>query len=185
MRKLRLQDNGSDNDDDIRGGIGDDHITQLKSETREGSAKRRKVRHYRSHLAALLEECEEKARQKGRGPAFDAVTEHIATLGPSAIDVSLSTLCNGMHDLDEGLHLLLLACRWLLELCQSRERFEAANSYLHRFLHLHSGILEFSKHEELRDLVDALCTSIDHSSEALQKKTQHAICLLSHFARLT
>ena len=103
------------------------------------SNERRKVSIYRSRLASLLEQCANE--EVGVSDQFQAVSDHVATLGPSAIDVSMTSLCNGMHDLEEGLPLLILACRWLLEACQSRERFEAVNAYLHRFLHLHSNIL--------------------------------------------
>eukprot|EP00526_Cylindrotheca_closterium_P003753 CAMPEP_0113637462 /NCGR_PEP_ID=MMETSP0017_2-20120614/19611_1 /TAXON_ID=2856 /ORGANISM="Cylindrotheca closterium" /LENGTH=1242 /DNA_ID=CAMNT_0000548495 /DNA_START=42 /DNA_END=3767 /DNA_ORIENTATION=+ /assembly_acc=CAM_ASM_000147 len=102
-------------------------------------AKKPKVTHYRSHLAELLERCGSQKPIAGR--LFQAVTDHIATLGPSSIDVSFNSLCSGMHDLEGGLPLLILACRWLLEACKSRERFEAVNAYLHRFLHLHSNTL--------------------------------------------
>lgn len=171
--------------------------------------KRPKVTHYRSHLAALLEEC---ARKEGKkGSQFMAVTDHIATLGPSAIDVSLSTLCNGMHDLEEGLHLLVLTCRWLIEACQSRERFEAVNAYLHRFLHLHSGVLagidassredtyekqdptiENKQKRERQDLqrqellssIRILRNAQRGVSEELQSKMQNTLCLLRHFSRM-
>jgi U3 small nucleolar RNA-associated protein 21 len=169
--------------------------------------KKRKVSHHRSHLAALLNEC---ARKRSReGDRFDAVTDHIATLGPSAIDVSLSTLCSGMHDLDEGLPLLILACRWLLEACQSRERFEAVNAYLHRFLHLHSSVLagiddstkqknepepsseeieqkerQEVQREELLKCIEGLRGAQRMASEALQSKMQNTLCLLRHFSRM-
>jgi U3 small nucleolar RNA-associated protein 21 len=171
--------------------------------------KKQKVTHYRSHLAALLDECaSKKAKDESR---FWAVTEHIATLGPSAIDVSLSTLCSGMHDLDEGLPLLILACRWLMEACQSRERFEAVNAYLHRFLYLHSGILagiddvpkrkedeeeeitpesqeqqerQSRQREELLRCIDTLRGAQRTSSEALESKMQNTLCLLRHFSRM-
>lgn len=174
-----------------------------------GLAKKQKVTHYRSHLAALLEEC---ASKMSKGDSrFQAVTDHIATLGPSAIDVSLSTLCSGMHDLDEGLRLLVLACRWLLEACQSRERFDAVNAYLHRFLYLHSSILagiddstkqdkdrneestpEETKQKEqqqtqrleLLSCIEKLRNTQREASEALQGKMQNSLCLLRHFSRM-
>jgi U3 small nucleolar RNA-associated protein 21 len=175
----------------------------------EAIVKKRKVTHYRSHLAAVLEQC---ASQKTEdGFKFQAVTNHIATLGPSAIDVSLSTLCSGMHDLDEGLRLLILACRWLLESCQSRERFEAVNAYLHRFLHLHSNIIagiddspnynndeaqEVTEEEklqkkkqklqqkELLSCIEQLRIAQKEASETLQNKMKNTLCLLRHFSRM-
>jgi U3 small nucleolar RNA-associated protein 21 len=55
--------------------------------------KRQKVTHHRSHLAALLEECYQHPVGDFR---FQPITDDLASLGPSAIDVSLSTLCSGM-----------------------------------------------------------------------------------------
>ncbi len=173
-------------------------------------SKRQKVSHYRSHLAALLHDCNE---NHGSGEdKFTAITEHIATLGPSAIDVSFSTLCSGMHDVEEGLPLLILACRWLIEACQSRERFEAINAYLHRFLHLHSAVLagihdqferrqqgeehertdeEIEHHtmqqrqrEELLTYIDLLQVAQRSPSDGLQGKLQNTLCLLRHFSRM-
>lgn len=173
--------------------------------------KKQKVTHYRSHLAALLNECRE--RKSPSGVQFSAITEHIGTLGPSAIDVSLSTLCSGMHDLEEGLPLLILACRWLVEACRSRERFEAVNAYLHRFLHLHSAVLagiqdqferkqqqndaheptpkeleerkkEHDKREELLKYIEELRAAQRTATESLQGKMENTLCLLRHFSRM-
>ncbi|CAJ1942734.1 unnamed protein product [Cylindrotheca closterium] len=162
-------------------------------------AKKRKVTHYRSQLAELLDRC---ASQKPiGGKQFQAVTDHIATLGPSSIDVSFNSLCSGMHDLEGGLPLLVLACRWLLEACKSRERFEAVNAYLHRFLHLHSntlaGIDDFpddskegesdyllQQREEAVKYITLLRKEQHSSSEALQNKMKNTLCLLRHFSRM-
>ena len=175
----------------------------------EPSSKRRKVSIYRSQLASLLEEC-----SKSYENSFLPVTEYVGTLGPSAIDVSLSTLCNGMHDLEEGLSLLILASRWLIEACQSRERFDAINAYLHRFLYLHanilSGIDEISSNrkENIEDSASAteevaeqvlrenqqrnelgLCIAQlkkaqRGGAELLQEEMQNTLCLLRHFSRM-
>ncbi|OEU21299.1 WD40 repeat-like protein [Fragilariopsis cylindrus CCMP1102] len=173
------------------------------------SSKRQKVSIYRSQLASLLEEC-----SKSYENSFLPVTEYVGTLGPSAIDVSLSTLCNGMHDLEEGLSLLILASRWLIEACQSRERFDAINAYLHRFLYLHanilSGIDEISSNrkENIEDSASAtedvaeqvlrenqqrnelgLCIAQlkkaqRGGAELLQEEMQNTLCLLRHFSRM-
>ena len=173
-------------------------------------AKRPKIKHHRSHLASLLHQCSESVTSGV--DQFSAVTEHVGSLGPSAIDVSFSTLCSGMHDLDDGLPLLTLACRWLIEACRSRERFEAVNAYLHRFLHLHSSVLagiqdslerkqgeriEDKTPEELEqlqtqqksrqvllDYIDELYRTQSAASGALQGKIQNALCLLRHFSRM-
>lgn len=103
--------------------------------------KKKKISHYRSNLANLLEECAIRKVTGNNTRRFQPVTDHIASMGPSAIDVALSSLCNGMHDLEEGLPLLRLACMWLVEACDSRERYEAVNAYLHRFLHVHATVI--------------------------------------------
>lgn len=216
-------------DDDEDGDSGDNHIVQglpplddqagatkrSGDEDLEGgrgsvAIKRRKVTHYRSQLASLLEECStSKDSQK-----YQPVTDYIGTLGPSAIDVSLSSLCNGMHDLEEGLPLLIYASQWLLEACESRERFDAVNAYLHRFLYLHSNILAGidglsspdegrakmedplsvegkeeqalrTKHQkELLDCVSQLKQAQKKASETLQDEMQNTLCLLRHFSRM-
>ena len=169
-------------------------------------SKRRKISHHRSHLAALLEECFDLPEGDSR---FHVVTEHLATLGPSAIDVSLSTLCSGMHDLEEGLPLLYMASLWLLEACQTRQRYEAVNAYLHRFLYLHANVLagidssvkeeegtelteeELGNKERLQALRKELLGTIvqlkeaqQSASDALRGKMQHTLCLLRHFSRM-
>ena len=75
--------------------------------------KRRKMTHHRSHFATLLVQCHENGSASSAEPTFAEVTQYVTTLGPSAIDVALSTLCQGMHDLDDGLVLLYLASLWL------------------------------------------------------------------------
>jgi U3 small nucleolar RNA-associated protein 21 len=163
--------------------------------------KRKVVAHHRSHLAALLVECFEKSPL-----SFQEVTDHISTLGPSAIDVSLSTLCNGMHDLEGGLPLLKIAALWLLEACQSRQRFEAVNAYLARFLYLHSNVIagiddsikqkteSKDDEEDVQDFagersdllaaIRKLKQAQESASGALREKTQHTLCLLRHFSRM-
>eukprot|EP00978_Attheya_sp_CCMP212_P017453 scaffold46509_cov54-Attheya_sp.AAC.2 len=171
--------------------------SRILSSTMEGGSKRRRVSHYRSHLASLLEDCN--AKEEG----FELVTRHVATLGPSAIDVALSNLCHGMHDLEEGLHYLHLATRWLLEATQSRESYEAVNAYLHRFLHLHGHTIagirddigntmnamkpstdDESERRLLLETIGQLRVAQQASSEGLREKTQQALCLLQHFSRM-
>jgi len=173
--------------------------------------KKPKITHHRSHLASLLHQCS--ADSDGvEVNQYSAVTEHIGTLGPSAIDVSFSTLCNGMHDLEEGLPLLILACRWFIEACRSRERFEAVNAYLHRFLYVHSSVLagiqdsherkqrdddddktleelehlrvEQIRREALLNYIDELRRTQTAASQVLQGKVQNTLCLLRHFSRM-
>lgn len=206
----------TDNDDDeakvdvpeASGLVKRDHE---KVEKEAASSKRRKVTRYRSALASLLEQCNNRASGSNQ-KRFQLVTDHIGKLGPSAIDVELSTLCSGLHDLEEGLPLLQLTCYWLLEALQSRERYDAVNAYLHRFLHLHAsvivGIDEFYrgddqplrvKHSEqerieletqrdqrirLLESITELHDAQKSASEALQNKMQNTLCLLRHFSRM-
>ena len=81
--------------------------------------KRPRVTRYRSELASILEKAYKAPRN--HLSMYRAATDHVAKLGPSAIDVELSSLCAGMHDLEEGLPLLGKACDWLLDCCQRRE----------------------------------------------------------------
>lgn len=185
----------------------------------EPSSKRRKVSIYRSQLASLLQECSAKDKKNNHfdentNDVFMAVTEYVGALGPSAIDVSLSSLCNGMHDLEDGLPLLILAARWLIEACQSRESFDAVNAYLHRFLYLHGNILsgineesdifkedsdepasptaedmeqkrqEIDKRNELAMCIAQLRQVQKEGSFTLLEKMQNALCLLRHFSRM-
>jgi U3 small nucleolar RNA-associated protein 21 len=164
-------------------------------------AKKRKVKHHRSHLASLLE----KFGDREDGTSFQDVTEYVGTLGPSAIDVSLSGLCNGVHDLEEGLPLLMFAAQWLIEACHSRERFDAVNAYLHRFLYLHSNILAgidegvgndgddtpaeerqvmHHQRQALATCITALKQAQRSASDALQGEMQNTLCLLRHFSRM-
>jgi U3 small nucleolar RNA-associated protein 21 len=171
------------------------------------ATKRPKITHFRSHIASLLTECNSKDRQVGER-RYQAVTEYIATLGPSGIDVALSSLCNGLHDLNEGLPLLILASEWLDEACQTRERFEAINSYLHRFLFVHSltiatiesrlsdveqndSALTADERNVKQSHYERLLASIAHLKNAqqsaiddLRTKMDHTLCLLRHFSRM-
>ncbi|KAG7350263.1 WD40 repeat-containing protein [Nitzschia inconspicua] len=203
-------------DDDDATGVGNDEIAGLPplEETNkrsnealeneaidDGQHKKRKISHYRSQLASLLEECAN--NPKSVSARFRRVTEYVGTLGPSAIDVSLSGLCNGAHDLEEGLPLLILASRWLIEACQSRERFDAVNAYLHRFLYLHSNMLAGIEHlsegggeklhdgekqemqrQELKSYISQLKEAQRSGSEVLQGEMQNTLCLLRHFSRM-
>lgn len=158
--------------------------------SRQPPSKKRKVTIHRSQLAALLLKDD-----------FKAATNHITTLGPSSIDISLSTLCNGMHDLEQGLPLLTKAARWLLEASKSRERYEAINAYVHRFIFLHGNVIagieekfKYSDQEDkgptifpderkqLLEVVDELRKV--QASDGLKDKMQHSLCLLRHFLRM-
>lgn len=127
------------------------HVTPVsRTVIKSNIIKRKKVTHARADLASLLFYCTQNTNAiistdarlpNNLNTTFQPVTQYIATIGPAAIDVAFSTLCHGMHDLQEGLPLLHLAARWLLEAIRSRQNYEAVNSYLHRFLHLHAATI--------------------------------------------
>jgi len=179
-----------------------------KASSQEG-VKRRRMTHHRSHLASLLIQCHENSTNAGSGTKYDEATNYVATLGPSAIDIALSTLCQGMHDLEDGLHLLYVASLWLLEAITSRRNYEAVNAYLHRFLTLHSAVIanidddtqqnrglkgsgdtmtDSSNIEQSRaDLLDAvskLRIAQREADDKLRGKMQNSLCLLRHFSRM-
>jgi U3 small nucleolar RNA-associated protein 21 len=159
--------------------------------------KRTKVRHFRSDLASLLERC-------SRVDNFEEVTEFLATMGPSSIDVAFSTLCNGLHDLEEGLEYLFLCARWLLQASKSRQSFEAINAYMHRFLHIHANTIagvdtstfdrslgdseeainQMQTKENFLDILKELKISQKSASDTLRYKMQETLCLLRHFSRM-
>jgi len=118
-------------------------ISLMKTSNETKSYKKRKVSHLRSHLAGLLEKCNGTSSSSSSSSSlvFEPVTQYMSTMGPSAIDVALSTLCHGMHDLEEGLPLLYLASLWLLEACETRHNFEAVNAYLNRFLSIYASTI--------------------------------------------
>eukprot|EP00977_Amphora_coffeiformis_P004058 scaffold806_cov142-Amphora_coffeaeformis.AAC.1 len=166
--------------------------------------KRPKVTRYRSELATILDKAIDQFGDTSS--KYQAATDYVAKLGPSAIDVELSSLCAGMHDLEDGLPLLGKACDWLLECCQRRERFEAVNAYLHRFLHLHASVIAGIKDDSFRAELSgadeesdesvkssraklleriALLRKAQHDAdEILRDKMQHSLCLLRHLTRM-
>eukprot|EP00551_Chaetoceros_affinis_P006608 CAMPEP_0203667298 /NCGR_PEP_ID=MMETSP0090-20130426/4163_1 /ASSEMBLY_ACC=CAM_ASM_001088 /TAXON_ID=426623 /ORGANISM="Chaetoceros affinis, Strain CCMP159" /LENGTH=1303 /DNA_ID=CAMNT_0050531417 /DNA_START=107 /DNA_END=4018 /DNA_ORIENTATION=- len=165
-------------------------------------SKRKKVTHTRSDLVSILQRCSQDSN-------FEAVTEYLASMGPSAIDVAFSTLCHGMHDLEEGLPLLHLASLWLLEACQTKKNYEVINAYIHRFLHIHSSTIsgvDASRQQngkpdrpgtknyennvdrqlqlELLDSIKKLRTAHHEATERMRNKLQQSLCLLRHFSRI-
>jgi len=160
------------------------------------SHKKRKA-YQRSQLAARLQECDRQHH------SFECITEFMGEMGPSAIDIALSELCHGLHD-TEGLELLVLASRWLLESCKSRQRFEAVNAYLNRFLYLHANTIagiELSStrgkqnsepqqrsrnfaNQQLLSVVESLRAVQKEASDELRGKMQHTLCLLGHFSSM-
>ncbi|EED95247.1 WD40-repeat protein [Thalassiosira pseudonana CCMP1335] len=178
--------------------MADDPLTQPK---------RRKVVHHRSRLAELLQNCYDAKDPASVGEIYSDVTSYLSKMGPSSIDVEISSLCYGAHDLEDGLPLLHLAALWLLESCENRQSFEAINAYLHRFLHVHGvviarlddalkseeGATEESIEEEdprklkLREFIGTISQLREKQKSAsnlLQGKMQHTICLLRHLSRM-
>ena len=140
------------------------------------------------------------------GGQYSDITSYLAKMGPSSIDVEISSLCYGMHDLEEGLKLLHIASLWLLEACESHLSFEAVNAYLHRFLHVHGNVItrmdsilrdgHDSSIEQDGDDPQSLKLKVfvetfkqlqmkqKEASNRLQGKMQHTICLLRHLSRM-
>jgi hypothetical protein len=103
-----------------------------------------------------------------------------------------------------------MASLWLLEACQSRERYESVNAYLHRYLYLHASVLagidsdssqpsediEMTEEEianklrleelrkELLETTVLLKKAQQSASDALREKMQSNLCLLKHFSRM-
>ena len=159
--------------------------------------KRNKITTLRSELASLLVTCSQSSISPPN--KFEQVTKYLASKGPAAIDVELSGLCNGMHDLQEGIVLLKLAALWLVEACKSRQNYEAINAYLHRFLHLHSATIagidmeasnnvdrnyDVNERLELLQTISELRSVQRAATEKLRGKMQHSLCLLRHFSRM-
>lgn len=179
-----------------------------------GDTKRKKSIHFRSNLAYILTDCSSRklnttgmstSSNCDNGTTFESVTEYLASMGPSAIDVALSDLCRGQHDLEEGLPLLCLAAEWLLEACTGKRRYEVVNSYLHRFLTLHAttiagiddvilsedesdnGDKKMEHKDKRRALMDVILELRSIQRESMLKlrgKVKHTLCLLEHFSRI-
>lgn len=193
-------------DDDADGNSEDgERCDETKLDSTKDSSqqkKRRKVVHHRSKLADLLQNCFDATDKAESSKVFSEVTSYLSTMGPSSIDVEISSLCFGMHDLGDGLPLLQLASMWLLEACESNRSFEAVNAYLHRFLHVHGNVItrlaevvqnedgnENDEHlkQKLREFVDIVAKLRENQRAAanrLSEKMQHTICLLRHLSRM-
>jgi len=115
----------------------------------------------------------------------------------------MSTLCAGLHDMEEGLPLLRITAQWLIEELRSNERYEVINAYLHRFLHIHGSVIAgieekgfalgdetddkeavASEREQLTRLLHELRGGQWNGSYALRTKMQQTTCLLRHFSRM-
>lgn len=199
----------SDDDDDNKAEADEnskatDTKVSTENTSKQTPAKRRKVVHHRSKLARLLQNCFDAKDGSVVGESYSEVTTYLSKLGPSSIDVEISSLCYGMHDLTEGLPLLHFAAMWLLEACESHQSFEAVNAYLHRFLHVHGNVItridsalqydesgegsednaQNMKLVEFVETIAELRKMQQVASNRLQGKMQHAICLLRHLSRM-
>ena len=173
-----------------------------KGATFDINKKRKKTTLFRSELATLLEKCFVSYSNKQTNN-FDLVTQHLFAMGPAAIDVAFGSLCHGLHDLDEGLHLLYLATLWLIEACKSRKDYDIINAYLHRFLHIHSVVISgIDTAPNIQELIESngdihieaktvLLESISElrrahrlASEQIRNKMQQSLSLLRHFSRM-
>lgn len=189
---------------DIGGGTGEMEPSQEGQS--KPTTKRRKVVHHRSKLAELLQNCFDARGAVSAGAEYSNVTTYLSKMGPSSIDVELSSLCYGVHDLEDGLPLLHLASMWLLEACESHQSFEAVNAYLHRFLHVHGSVIsridkalkekgespegeddddpQKLKLKEFIQTISQLREKQRDASNRLQGKMQHSLCLLRHLSRM-
>ena len=166
-------------------------------------SKKKKVTHTRSQLATMLMKCHTSSD-------FGVITEFLATMGPSAIDIAFSSLCHGMHDLEEGLPLLQMASLWLLKACESRQNYEVINAYLHRFLYIHSSTIagiraSIGEGEQIRfnysgndtertqtievrsnllDTVKELRIAHQEASNEMKNKLQKSLALLRHLSNI-
>ena len=196
----------SDDDAEDSAEAGSNEADKMKGdkESGEGPNKRRKVVHHRSKLAELLQNCFDTKEVSAVGETYSNVTSYLSTMGPSSIDVEISSLCYGIHDLDAGLPLLHVAAKWLLEACESHQSFEAVNAYLHRFLHVHGNVItridtvlhdesgggeendvvQKTKLKEFIETIAQLQTKQRDASNRLKGKMQHTICLLRHLSRM-
>ncbi|KAL7544274.1 hypothetical protein ACHAWF_010216, partial [Thalassiosira exigua] len=194
-------DEEGDLSDADHGGVGSTMPSQENQSKSTLQNKRKKVVHHRSKLAELLRDCSDATGVSSNSEKYSIVTSYLSKMGPSSIDVEMSSLCYGLHDLAEGLPLLHLAASWLLEACATRQSFEAINAYLHRFLHIHSdvitridqvmqeetGTLEHPKREESGAFFETIALLREKQREAsnrLQGKMQHTVCLLRHLSRM-
>lgn len=197
-----------DAEDDAETNVDDEMKPGPESPTKPTpQSKRRKVAHHRSKLAELLQTCFDKKGASASGEAFSDATAYLSKMGPSSIDVEISSLCYGVHDLDDGLPLLHIASMWLLEACESHQSFEAINAYLHRFLHVHANVItridgalqddagvpddedgnddaQRLKLKEFVNTITQLKMKQKDASNRLQGKMQHTICLLRHLSRM-
>ena len=168
--------------------------------------KRRKVVHHRSKLSELLQSCFDAKSVSAMGETYSEVTSYLAKMGPSSIDVEISSLCYGIHDLEHGIPLLHIASMWLLEACESHQSFEAVNAYLHRFLHVHGNVItrldqslqdeteqpngddeEDHRKLQLKEFIETigqLQMKQKDAANRLQGKMQHSLCLLRHLSRM-
>eukprot|EP00571_Detonula_confervacea_P005503 CAMPEP_0172319220 /NCGR_PEP_ID=MMETSP1058-20130122/37094_1 /TAXON_ID=83371 /ORGANISM="Detonula confervacea, Strain CCMP 353" /LENGTH=1390 /DNA_ID=CAMNT_0013034219 /DNA_START=78 /DNA_END=4250 /DNA_ORIENTATION=- len=202
-------DDDADDNAEADSSNGANEIKPSKESTSKPT-KRRKVVHHRSKLAELLQSCFDAKEVLSMGETYSDVTSYLSKMGPSSIDVEISSLCYGIHDLEEGLPLLHIASMWLLEACESHSSFEAVNAYLHRFLHVHGNVItrmdqavqktetdltsdEAMEEEDdpqtlkLKEFVETIAQLQKKQKEAsnrLQGKMQHSICLLRHLSRM-
>ncbi|CAM9528326.1 unnamed protein product [Chrysoparadoxa australica] len=134
------------------------------------SGKRGRVAITRSKTADLL-------RSSSSDQGFELIMKHLAKLGPPAVDVELSSLCQGEHD-EEGLELLEKAMDWLEHEIRSRHSFDVTQAYLHRFITLYASSI--SKSGTLRSKADALLQEQKSSSHRLKELVQQNLCLLQY-----
>eukprot|EP00752_Nemacystus_decipiens_P004264 g3895.t1 len=154
----------------------------------------------RCKLADLLLECEGAAdefgmnkdgdgemddeEEEGRGKKklkFGAVMTYLKTLAPPMVDVDMSLLCQGDWD-EEGVHLVGLTIKFLLEELRSKKNFEVVQAYLHRFLKHYTELIMTTP--DLRQASKVLRDEQEESSKRIKQLVQHSLCLVGYLSNL-
>ncbi|GMH75121.1 hypothetical protein TrLO_g12826 [Triparma laevis f. longispina] len=127
----------------------------------------------------------------------EIVTEYLQSMGPSAIDVAMTTLCSGEHDC-EGIDFLVLFVEYLGTAAETRENFEAFNAYLNRFLFVHADLLRAAEQggggaggerrmaqmKRMKEAMEKLRESQAGAANRLKEKLTKASALVKHFQSL-
>jgi U3 small nucleolar RNA-associated protein 21 len=133
----------------------------------------------RSKMATLL-----KAGAAAGEAGDEAVTRHLASLGPPQVDLEMQALCLGSFD-EEGLALVALGLRYLARMLRSRRHFEVVQAYLARFLRIYSPLLlEGPVAAALRSDVHALRKAQAEANREMKELVQHNLCLVGFLSNL-
>lgn len=184
-------DDSDEEDNDENNNVSEkDKAPMVIDDETNNQPKKTKITHSRSELVSILLQCHEnKTNDKTN---YQPVTKFLLSLGgPSAIDLALSSLCYGTHDIENGpaLQYLNITMQYFIEAIQSKEDYEVINAYLHRFLYLHGStimnqLLHCEGEERLVLSMKELRKEHCISSKKLYEKCQYTLCLLRHFLQM-